>query len=148
MNKFLTSFVLMLLLIGSGCTQNNGYIGPVFGSWALVEISEDGIPLELIDHTVFSFQNEVVQVDHILSEFDRILRIGNFAISDDIMTMKFLTEHTPDYKGSTFLMPTWLYFPKGEMPLRFDILTLNGNRMQLALDNGGKKYVYKFERTW
>ena len=148
MNRLLAFFVLMLLLIGSGCTQNNGHIGPVFGSWALVEISADGTPLELIDETVFRFQNEVVQVDHIFSEFDRILRIGNFTISDNVMTMKFLTELTSDYKGSLFLMPTWLYFPKGEMPLRFDILTLKGNRMQLALDNGGKKYVYKFERTW
>ena len=148
MNRFLTSFVLMLSLIGSGCTQNNGYIGPVFGSWALVDISADGMPLELIDETIFSFQNEVVQVDHILSEFDRTWRFGNFKVSDDVMTMKFLTELTPDDKGYDFLMPSWLYFPEGEMPLIFDILILNGKRMELAIDNGGKTYVYKFERTW
>lgn len=148
MNRLLSSLLFMFVLMEYGCTQNNGYIGPIFGSWALVEISENGVPLELTGETVFSFQNEVVQVDHILSEFDRFWRFGNFTISGDILSMKFLTEPSSDGKGHDFLMPTWLYFPDGVMPLRFDILILNGGHMVLSIDNCGKTNVYTFSRTW
>lgn len=148
MNKLLTPVLLLLLLLGSSCTQNNGYIGPVFGSWSLVEISEDGTSLGLIDETVFSFQNEVVQVARISSEFQRDTRYGNFSVSDDVMTMTFLIEPSPDNQGYQFVMPSWLYFPSGEMPLVFDIKTLKGGKMVLSIDNGGKTYVYTFLRTW
>lgn len=148
MNKLLTLFLLLLMLAGTGCTQNNGYIGPVFGSWSLIGISEDGIPLALTDETVFSFQNEVVQVQLIKSEFERVLRYGNFSISDDVMTMTFLTRLEPGQDGYEFLMPMWLYFPVGEMPLMFEVKKLKGNSMELAIDNGGKTYTYVFSKTW
>ena len=148
MNKLLIPIFFMLMLTGFGCTQNNGYIGPVFGSWSLVDISIDGLQMPLTGETVFSFQNEVVQVELIQSEFDRILRYGNFSISDDIMTMRFLTRLEPGQDGYEFLVPTWLYFPVGEMPLTFEVRKLKGNSMELAIVNGGKTYTYLFRKTW
>ena len=148
MNRLLIPIILILMLMGFGCTQNNGYIGPVFGSWSLVSISRDGHQLPLNGETVFSFQNEVVQVELIKSEFERVLRYGNFSISDDVMTMKFLSGPDPEHDGYEFIMPTWLYFPVGEMPLRFDVRKLSGKAMELAIDNDGDVYLYEFSKTW
>lgn len=148
MNKLLTPLLFLLILMGYGCTQNNGYIGPVFGSWSLTEISEDGVSLEMTGETVFSFQNEVVQIVRFDSEFSRLTRYGNFTVSDDVMTMTFMTELTPENQGYQFLMPAWLYFPTGKMPLVFEIKTLKGSKMVLSLDDGRKTYVYTFSRTW
>ncbi|MDE6378947.1 MAG: lipocalin-like domain-containing protein [Muribaculaceae bacterium] len=147
MKKLLALF-FVLTLLAAGCTQNNGHIGPVFGSWALDGITENGDPLELQDETVFSFQNEVVQVIRIHSSFEIEARYGNFSIEGDIMQFKFLTELPSEGQGVRFLMPSWLYFPEGEMPLRFDVRKLDGSRMILALEHDGKVYVYTFSRTW
>ena len=146
--KICTLLFFFILISAGGCTQNNGYIGPVFGSWSLVEISEDGEPLPLNDETVFSFQNEVVQVMRIISSFDREFRYGNFSISDDVMSFRFIKDLSPDGKGQDFLMPSWLYFPDDEMPLRFQVKELKGNRMVLEHISGGSVLTYKFNRTW
>ncbi len=148
MNKLLMPLLMLFMLVAGGCTQNNGYIGPVFGSWSLVGISEDGNPLKLDSETVFSFQNEVVQIELIESDFQRTTKYGNFTLSEDVMTMTFLTELGPDGQGYSFLMPTWLHFPSGQMPLRFEVKTLKGSKMVLAIDNDGKTLVYTFDRTW
>lgn len=149
MRKF--CFVIRMLVILSicGCTQNNGYIGDIFGSWALMEVKADGIPLDLEKETVFSFQNKVVRIMKVSDNpFERDAKYGNFSISDDVLTLKFQTELSPDGDGNQFLMPGWVYFPEGEMPLVFEVRTLNGSRMELAIDNRGETYVYKFDRTW
>lgn len=148
MKKIFAPVLFIMLISLCGCTQNNGYIGPVFGSWSLVGIYEDETPLETEGETVFSFQNEVVQVVHIQSEFKKITRYGNFSISDDILALKFITELTSDGAGGSFLMPTWLYFPSDEMPLKFRIKELNGKRMILVLNDGTKELTYSFEKTW
>lgn len=148
MKKILASLSLILVMLLCGCTQNNGYIGPVFGSWSLVAISGDETSLEKEGETVFSFQNEVVQVVLIQSDFKKIVRYGNFSISDDILSLKFMTELTPDGDGGGFLMPSWLYFPQNEMPLKFIIKELNRKRMILVLNDGTKELTYTFEKTW
>ena len=149
MKKIYTAFLLFIVMTVCGCTQNNGHIGPIFGSWALMEITADGEPLELINETVFSFQNEVVQVIRIDdAQFDKEIKYGNFKVSDETLSLTFLTQMTPDGEGYGFLMPSWLYFPKGHMPLMFDIDELNGKRMKLSIENQGKIFTYRFERTW
>lgn len=149
MKKFFIAVCISTILAVCGCTQNNGYIGPIFGSWSLMEISVDGVPLEMQKPTVFSFQNEVVRVMQIAENpFEGETRYGNFSISDDILSIKFLTELDPDVDSYRFLMPSWLYFPSGEMPLRFDIKELKGSKMVLVLYDGSRDLTYSFEKTW
>lgn len=147
--KKLYSICLLIILAVGGCTQNNGYIGPIFGSWSLMEISADGKPLEMTAETVFSFQNEVVRIEDV-SNFPNkgVIKFGNFSISDDVLSLTFLTELSPSGEGYGFLMPSWLYFPEGEMPLRFDIKKLKGSNMVLVLNNGERDLTYSFKKTW
>lgn len=149
MKKYFIAVFVAVLMAVCGCTQNNGHIGPVFGSWSLTEISVDDAPLELQGETVFSFQNEVVRVIQMTSgQTVETVRYGNFSLSDDVMSLRFLTELNSDGEGYQFMMPSWLYFPQGTMPLVFEVRTLGGSRMVLALDNEGKTYTYGFSKTW
>lgn len=149
MKKIYTTLLLLLIMSVCGCTQNDGHIGPIFGSWSLMEISKDGVPLELNKETVFSFQNEVVRISQVSEDpYAGETRYGNFTKSDKVLTLKFLSELTPEGSGYTFLMPNWLYFPEGVTPLDFEIKELNGKRMVLVLDYNGEKLTYKFEKTW
>lgn len=57
MKQLLIGLVCLLLV---GCTQNNGYIGDIFGQWQLKEITDKNETI-VGDGTLFmSFQNEVV----------------------------------------------------------------------------------------
>lgn len=140
--------LLLSLMAAGGCTQYNGHIGPIFGSWALVEIAEDGTSLELEDETVFSFQNEIVQVIRLDDPpYETTVRYGNFSITDETLTLKF--QNFPTVTGSyMYLTPDWLHFPRGGNPIEFDVRKLSGSEMRLVLDNGGKTYEYNFRKTW
>lgn len=147
MKKLYLAFIFPLLFI-FGCTQYNGHIGPIFGSWALMEISKDGVPLEMKDETVFSFQNEIVKVTKLATPpFSETYRYGNFSISDDILTLKFQKEPT-DKDSNLFLTPTWLFFPEDGNPIPFDIKKLDGGKMELDMISDSERYTYKFKKTW
>lgn len=147
MKKIYVALIATLLLF-SGCTHNNGDIGPIFGSWSLVGISENGTPLALDNETVFSFQNEIVQVVKLgqLQERDAY-RYGNFSMSDKKLTLKFQSK--PTANGSMLYMtPTWLYFPQDGMPIHFDVIKLGGGKMVWNLETESGTYTYTFEKTW
>ncbi len=149
MKKIITAICLLMVMMIGGCTQNNGYIGPIFGSWALMEVSADGVPLEIEKETVFSFQNEVVRVTQVdYDPFAVEVKYGNFSISDDVLSLTFLTHLGPNGEGYGFMMPHWLYFPKNMMPLRFDIKELKGSKMVLVINDGSRELTYSFKKTW
>ncbi len=148
MRKLYFAMIVLSLILNCGCTQYNGYIGPIFGSWSLMSMTEDGLPIELEDETVFSFQNEVVRVVRLVNPpFSSLTRFGNFTLSDDVLTMKF--QHKPTSSDSyLYVMPDWLHFPQDEEPLRFEVKTLNGSEMTLVLYTDEKTYCYNFKKTW
>lgn len=139
--------VLVLLLPG-GCTQYNGHIGPIFGSWALVGITQDGVELEMEDETVLSFQNAVVHVVKLDNPpYSEINRYGNFTLSDDVLTFKFAAEPTPS--GShMYMTPDWLYFPLDGRPIELDVKKLKGSEMVLVLHSADGIFEYSFKKTW
>lgn len=147
MKKSFIAFIVLSLSVLCECTQYNGHIGPIFGSWSLVSLTEDGSPMTLDDETVFSFQNEVVQVIRMIdAPYEIAARYGNFSISDDRLTLKFQSQPTADgsYK---YMVPDWLYFPEDGNPIQFDIRKLSGSEMILALDSGNKILIYTFKKT-
>ncbi len=148
MKKSFIAFIVLSLSLLCGCTQYNGHIGPIFGSWALVDVTEDGSNVSLDDETVFSFQNEVVQVLRLTdAPYEVEARYGNFSISDEYLTLKFQSQPTADgsYK---YMVPDWLYFPEDGKPIQFDVRKLNGSEMILSLDSGSKVLVYTFKKTY
>lgn len=141
--------MMMLAFIGvCGCTQYNGHLGPIFGSWALQEISDDGVVLNIEDNTVFSYQNEVVQIQKTLeSPLMPVTRYGNFVKNDNKLIMKFQSEPT-ESGARTYMAPGWLYFPADESIISFDIKYLDGKKMVIVLTSGSKPLQYTFTRTW
>lgn len=149
MKKSIYVIAAVAMLFLCGCTQFDGHIGPIFGSWALREITEeDGSRLELQYETVFSFQNEVVQVVRLDDPpFRTEAKYGNFKVTKEKLTLKFQAQ--PTESGSyLYVTPDWLYFPEDGEPIVFDIKKLNGSDMDLVLDTGGRRLEYKLEKTW
>lgn len=136
------------IIILCGCTQYNGHIGPIFGSWALTEIKEEGRELPLEFETVFSFQNEIVQVNKLTDPpFRTEEKYGNFTVTKEHLTLRF--QARPTESGSyMYMTPDWLYFPEDGEPIVFDIRKLNGSAMELSLEVDGKKLYYTFRKTW
>lgn len=148
MKKIFFSSLLLILVI-CGCTQNNGHIGPIFGSWTLIEICENGAPIDSDKaETVFSFQNEIVEVAHLTEPpFSTAYKYGNFTLSGNTLILKFSAEPTID--GShQFMTPTWLHFPENGEPIRFDVRKLDGKEMVLDMAYDGIKYTYCLKKTW
>lgn len=146
--KKIYSLILFLAILLGGCTQNNGHIGPIFGTWALVEVTLDGEPQPLSVETMFSFQNEIVKVTRLVNyPFEREDRFGNFHITDDTLVMEF--QNKPTESGShMYMYPEWIPFPGDGKPVVFDIRQLNGRKMVLDLDSDGRRYTYEFDKTW
>ncbi len=148
MKIFKFAIILPAFILLCGCTQYNGYIGPIFGSWSLVAMSEDGIPIEPGEETVFSFQNEIVRVvGYVDPPYTTVTKFGNFIHNDNVLTLKFQSEPTPS--GSyMYMAPDWLYFPKNENIITFEVQSLKGSEMVLRLESDEKTLVYSFKKTW
>lgn len=145
-SKHIVTLILWILIL-CGCTQYNGHIGPIFGSWSLVAIKEDGIPLPLEDETVFSFQNELVRVIRLIDPpYKWEQKYGNFSLSEKELTLKFQTKPTSD-DNYMYMTPDWLYFPITQ-PIVLEVRKLNGSEMDLCLNSGGKQIEYCFKKTW
>ena len=147
MKTFCLTILLTLLMCG-GCTQYNGHLGPIFGSWTLTDISEDGTSIKMTeDDVTFSFQNKIVQITrHVDPPYTVEYRYGNFTIEGDIVTMKFQSDDSGH--NIMYIAPEWLYFPTDGKPIRFDISRLDGNAMILKMSNQDKEYTYTFKKTW
>ncbi|MDE5870922.1 MAG: lipocalin-like domain-containing protein [Muribaculaceae bacterium] len=148
MEKLRSTIKVLVFILLCGCTQNDGYIGPIFGSWSLVAIMEDGTSIDPGDETIFSFQNEVVRVVRLVNPpYSAVTKFGSFTLSDDVLTLMFQQGPTPS--GSyMYMAPDWLHFPKGETVVPLNVRKLNGSEMVLTLDNGGKIFEYSFKKTW
>ncbi|MDE7347771.1 MAG: lipocalin-like domain-containing protein [Muribaculaceae bacterium] len=148
MKKIYSALIVLSFMLLCGCTQYNGHIGPVFGSWSLVAMTEDGVPIALEDETVFSFQNEVVQVVKLVNPpFSVLTRYGNFKIEDDVMTLRFQSAPTSS-DSYMYMAPDWLHFPQDASQIRLEVRKLNGSEMTLNLDSEGKTIGYSFKKTW
>lgn len=53
--------LLIIMLLTSGCTQNNGEIDPWFGTWRLESLTCDGEPSDdYHGQMTWSFQNDII----------------------------------------------------------------------------------------
>lgn len=148
MKRLYLAIISLTLTLLCSCTQYNGHIGPIFGSWALVGMTEDTLPIDTAYETVFSFQNKVVRVVRLVNPpFSTGVNYGEFTLTDDVLTLFFQGEPTPS-GGEIFMTPDWLHFPQGGVPVCLEVRKLTGSEMILSLDNDGKTYVYKFKKTW
>lgn len=132
-------YLLLTIMIGvcSGCTHNNGDIGPLFGKWKLTEISIDGnIDNGYGGNIFWSFQSSTVNMIKVSEHHQTKATYGSWTQTDDILTISF-----PDEDFS----------PMEELNLKtvndFNIIKLSGSQMTLrSVDNDDATTEYKFQK--
>ena len=97
---------ILIVIAASGCTRNDGDIGPWFGQWKLVALSQGGAPVaDYQDNIFFSFQSNVFQIITVKGEFDRSICWANWTDGGSTVTIDFA--HRED--GSAEI--DWNYTP-------------------------------------
>lgn len=133
--KILLGGILMTLLL-QDCTQNDGYIGSIFGIWILDEMTIDGKPSELnVQDYTWRFQNNIVQITHQLPYHDFIVYTGTWERIEGELVLNF--EHNLGGK-----VPEELEMqPNSVTSLK--ILHESNKSMQLEFENSNNnKVVY------
>ena len=87
---------LIILSTLASCTQNEGYIGDLFGIWRLEEIT-DGTTVEECDTIFMAFQADVFQVRRVdYTSYDYTLFTGLYTRTDNLMQCNFLNHNGTD----------------------------------------------------
>lgn len=82
------------------CTQNNGHIGKIFGSWKLVSIVTEGIDLpEYNDDVIWGFQSSVIQMTRIQPMHHVVQTAGAFRLMDNTLFLSFPDDEHPPLNG-------------------------------------------------
>ncbi len=146
MKKLLSSILVILsLCMASSCTQNNGYIGLLFGQWRLHEITS-ATTTEVVDTIFLSFQAEVFQIrsiDYIKYEYN--LLTGLFNHNEENLTLSFINVNGTDTTDSAARIEMYRALNKlhiDHLNPTFHINTLTCKDMELQY-NG---YHYTFEK--
>jgi len=81
--KIYISALLLALLLTSGCTQNNGHIGKLFGAWLMTEMTIDNTPktFEKGAFTTVAFQNNIMRITYHTERADLYRAIRHMATS-------------------------------------------------------------------
>lgn len=137
------AFALLLPAILCACTQNNGHIGPLFGSWHLEDMRCDDTPQPLPDgtDTFWKFQGSVVEVILSRGFYEAEFYTGTWTMEGGVLALSFPPADSP-------VVPEWLGFTP-QRPLELVVERLNGSEMTLKwTSDEGKVYKYNFKKTW
>ncbi|MCM1505013.1 MAG: lipocalin-like domain-containing protein [Muribaculum sp.] len=131
-----------------GCTHNNGDIGPYFGTWKLLDIEVDGLPLEEYKENIFwQFQSDVFCMRGVLPHHDTDVRWGSWEeASDDILILNFSHHDDSHETGSTMYSPLPLTGLEATVN-RLDILYVSNSKMTLTYRTSkGAVYCYRLKK--
>lgn len=141
-----TVILLMLLVLGASCTQNDGRIGPLFGAWTLTEMTDDGETVVFPDgdYSTIAFQTDLVRFMYHQSDGTVLVRYCTRTMSANTITFDF--NHTEGGTGNNLTPPDWLRFPGKECTFTLTgpadgVFTLTGTGNASGL-------TYKYKRTW
>ena len=143
--------LLLTLVLLSGCTQNNGHIGKLFGAWLMTEMTIDNTPktFEKGAFTTVAFQNNITRFIYHTDELTYTERYGTWQRADNILSLDF--NHGDDTAApgtGRYQAPEWLDMPAKSV-VDVTISELNPGRMTWVYnDPQGRVIIYKFERTW
>lgn len=143
--------LLPLLSFCSGCTHNNGDIGPLFGSWVLDEMTVDGKVQDLgDDNTFIQFQGKVVMTKLIDDRHSLLFySVGSWERSGDELALDYTHYDDKSEPGTgQYSAPYWLLFETNAVNI-VRIVSLNSKHMQLEYrTSDGKTAFYKFRKTF
>lgn len=144
-----TAAIIIALLCS--CTQNNGHIGKLFGTWVLTQRQADGEAMSspYSDNTeaYMSFQNNIVHFRTIEDSYDLTeYKTATWSRTGDALSFDF--NNTSDSNTpQVYSAPAWLE-PVGNSAV-MTINRLDGSHLELMrIADDGIIYIYKFDKTW
>lgn len=145
--------LLLILICGllSSCTQNNGNIGPYFGSWLQYEMTIDGEKVTDFnpDETFWEFQNNIIEISRVNGMYEKNGRWGTWEERDGHLLLNYThsDDNNPAGQGA-YRAPEWLYFPSNTV-INLTILSNKSGRMTLEWhDSDGKIIRYYLRKIW
>lgn len=147
-----TLLLAIVALLPTGCTQNNGYIGDLFGSWTMSEMTIDGTPVQAVDdrYLSLSFQSTIAGFYVSNDLRDNYKSYSRFEHEGDRLTFIF---NRPMDSTS----PVWLFgwevtqstMVDGYTTIDTRILRLTGSHFEMSYtDPQGRVFIYKFYKVW
>lgn len=145
--------MLMLALLTGACTQNHGYIGPIFGTWHLTELQlgNDKVDLSEKPPVTFSFQGTIVMITYLYPYHVVEKSWGTWAEPQkNILELNF--SHGNDFFPSG-TVPNYSPYPWLELNspgiTALNIKKLNGSTLILEYTKqDGTPVKYSFEKTY
>lgn len=146
--KTLLSIALLaIVMLAGSCTQNNGHIGRLFGSWVLTARTVDGADKPLPEGTeaYLSFQNNIVRMLTVTDTYNVDSETyGSWVEEGDTLILD--CSHTSDKDPGQYDVPSWL--APAEDFITFRISRIDGQQLILERDVYGADYEYTFSKTW
>ena len=134
---------LIILSTLASCTQNEGYIGDLFGIWRLEEIT-DGTTVEECDTIFMAFQADVFQVRRVnYISYDYTLFTGLYTRTDNLMQCNFLNHNGTDAvteEQQQQMLHDLASLHIGEISPVFVVEELNKRNMKLEYN--GYRYIF------
>lgn len=145
--------ILLFLIYGllSSCTQNNGNIGPYFGSWLQYEMTIDGEKVTDFnpDETFWEFQNNIIEISRVNGMYEKNGRWGTWEERDGHLLLNFMHHDDQNPVGtSEYRAPEWLHFTSDEI-IDLTIVSNKSSRMELQWrDPDGRLIGYYLRKIW
>lgn len=143
--------VAAMTIAMGGCTQNDGVITPLFGSWQLDSIELNGSQDDLNKpDCVWGFQSSVICIMMIEPMHSVQEHWGTWSRSDGEMTLCFDNSDNSTAPGEwPYNPPKIPGFPAGPSRLQLRELQINDRRMKLEYTApDGDNYVYNLSKMY
>ncbi len=143
--------IILTAFCCAGCTQNNGRIGRLFGSWVLETALINGKPIELPagSNTYWSFQADIIRVTLEEEHYVAQSRYGTFReLPGEVLQLRFdySDDGSPAGSGSN-AAPEWMGFPaSGTFNLQSS--DVGGKLKLMYYRTPEETLVYYFAKTW
>lgn len=149
MNRLSYLIILVAAILTlPGCTQNDGDIGPWFGTWRLEQILVDGADDEAYNHDIiWKFQSDVISMVVVDDATHTAASTwGTWSEADNTLTLNFSYSDTANPAGSfKYSPPAATHLPPGIS--RLSIISLSKGEITLGyIDQQGVTYTYKLAK--
>lgn len=148
--KNLISILLFLTVIIStpGCTQNDGDIGPWFGTWRLEQILVNGTPDSGYNRDIlWKFQADVISMVAVNDVTHTVISSwGTWTHTDNTLTLNFTYSDTDNPAGSyKYTPPTATHLPAAIS--RLQVVSLSKGEIVLEyVSEQNINYTYKLAK--
>ena len=136
----LTTILIVGICLLTGCTHNNGDIGPFFGKWKLERMTVNTEEVADYEGNIFwSYQSSTISMTRVIDPTSSFITYGNWEVDEDYTVMHI---SFPD-KIHAPLPETYLLRES-----TIDIIKIKGSEMILQYDSASKGLITYYFVKW